>query len=291
LNSYVRFATAAALIAFGGIIGAGAIALVPAAIERIPAIRAEGPPASACEPQTRLPWDRSCQTATAAPQEPPAGTTAREAANAAAAQVPPLARTTEAPPPARAAEVPPPARAVEAPPPARTAAVPPPAPTTPEPSVRDNGRSATPRQAAAGEPLMFTPSPLALPTGGKPSTFTSSQPAPPDAAERPPAAPPAVAARPPRQAAATRAPAENETAPRASAANETAPRAAAAKKKASRQEQAAKRSTREALGVVRRFGETLPEIPVRSYAPDGTQRTIVIRPTNIQDSYYYSAPR
>jgi hypothetical protein len=45
------------------------------------------------------------------------------------------------------------------------------------------------------------------------------------------------------------------------------------------------------LGVVRRFGETLPEIPVRSYAPDGTQRTIVIRPTNIQDSYYYSAPR
>ena len=69
------------------------------------------------------------------------------------------------------------------------------------------------------------------------------------------------------------------------------PRDAAAKKKASRQEQAAKRSTNEALGVVRRFGETLPEIPVRSYAPDGTQRTIVIRPTNIQDSYYYSAPR
>lgn len=273
MNSYVRFATAAALIAFGGIIGAGAIALVPAAIERIPAIRAEGPPASACDPQTRLPWDRNCQAATAAPQEPPAGTAPREAANAAAAEVPPLAGTTEAPPPARAAEVSPPA------------------PTTPEPSVRDNGRSATPRQAAAGEPSMFTPSPLAPPTGGKPSTFSSSQPAPPAATEKPPAATPAVAARPPRQAAATRPSAENETAPRPSAANESAPRAAAAKKKASRQEQAAKRSTSEALGVVRRFGETLPEIPVRSYAPDGTQRTIVIRPTNIQDSYYYSAPR
>ncbi|MET0923695.1 MAG: hypothetical protein ABWY47_11200 [Xanthobacteraceae bacterium] len=269
----MRFATAAALIAFGGIIGAGAIALVPAAIERIPAIRAEGPPASACDPQTRLPWDRNCQAATAAPQEPPAGTAPREAANAAAAEVPPLAGTTEAPPPARAAEVSPPA------------------PTTPEPSVRDNGRSATPRQAAAGEPSMFTPSPLAPPTGGKPSTFSSSQPAPPAATEKPPAATPAVAARPPRQAAATRPSAENETAPRPSAANESAPRAAAAKKKASRQEQAAKRSTSEALGVVRRFGETLPEIPVRSYAPDGTQRTIVIRPTNIQDSYYYSAPR
>ena len=272
MQSYVRFAAAAALIAFGGIIGAGAIALVPAALERIPAIRAEGPPASACDPQTRLPWDRSCQTETALPQQPPASAP-REAANAAAAEVPPPARTVEVPPPARAAEVSPPA------------------PTTPEPSVRDNGRSATPRQAAAGEPSMFTPSPLAPPTGGKPSTFTSSPPAPPAATEKPPAATPAVAARPPRQAAATRPSAENETAPRASAANESAPRAAAAKKKASRQEQAAKRSTSEALGVVRRFGETLPEIPVRSYAPDGTQRTIVIRPTNIQDSYYYSAPR
>ena len=281
MNSYVRFASAAALIAFGGIIGAGAIALVPAAIERIPAIRAEGPPASACDPQTRLPWDRNCPAEAASPQQPAAGAAPREAANAAA----------DVPPPARIVEVPPPARTVEAPPPARAAEVSPPAPTTPEPSVRDNGRSATPRQAAAGEPSMFTPSPLAPPPGGKPSTFTSSQPAPPAATEKPPAATPAVAARPPRQAAATRAPAENETAPRASAANETASRAAAAKKKASRQEQAAKRSTREALGVVRRFGETLPEIPVRSYAADGTQRTIVIRPTNIQDSYYYSAPR
>jgi hypothetical protein len=280
LNSYVRFASAAALIAFGGIIGAGAIALVPAAIERIPAIRAEGPLASACDPQTRLPWDRNCPAEAASPQQPAAGAAPREAADA-AADVPPPARIVEVPPPARTVEVPPPARTVEAPPPARAAEVSPPAPTTPEPSVRDNGRSATPRQAAAGEPSMFTPSPLAPPPGGKPSTFTSSQPAPPAAIEKPPAATPAVAARPPRQAAATRAPAENETAPRASA----------AKKKASRQEQAAKRSTREALGVVRRFGETLPEIPVRSYAADGTQRTIVIRPTNIQDSYYYSAPR
>ena len=71
MHSYVRFATAAALIAFGGIIGAGAIALVPAAIERIPAIRAEGPPASACDPQTRLPWERNCPAEAASPQQPP----------------------------------------------------------------------------------------------------------------------------------------------------------------------------------------------------------------------------
>jgi hypothetical protein len=50
LHSYVRFAAAAALIAFGGIIGAGAIVLVPAAIERVPAIRAEGPPVRSANP-------------------------------------------------------------------------------------------------------------------------------------------------------------------------------------------------------------------------------------------------
>jgi hypothetical protein len=33
------------------------------------------------------------------------------------------------------------------------------------------------------------------------------------------------------------------------------------------------------------------DIPVSSYAADGTPRTIVIRPTSIQDVYYYSAPR
>jgi hypothetical protein len=277
LHSYVRFAAAAALIAFGGIIGAGAIALVPAALERIPAIRAEGPPENACDPQTRLPWDRSCQMATASPQQPPASAP-REAANVAAAEVPPPARTVEVPPPARTVEVPSPARTVDVPSPARTVEVPAPARTTPEPPVRDSARAATARQAAAGEPPTFEPSLLAPPTGGTPSTFTSSPPVPPtlpaDAAPQS-AAVPAVAAQP-------RAPAANESAPRASAA-----------KKASRREQTAKRSTNtnEALGVVRRFGETLPEIPVRSYAPDGTQRTIVIRPTNIQDSYYYSAPR
>jgi hypothetical protein len=47
----------------------------------------------------------------------------------------------------------------------------------------------------------------------------------------------------------------------------------------------------EALNAVRRFQDNLRDIPVSSYAADGTQRTIVIRPTSIQDVYYYSAPR
>jgi hypothetical protein len=42
---------------------------------------------------------------------------------------------------------------------------------------------------------------------------------------------------------------------------------------------------------VRRFGDDLRDIPVSSYAADGTRRNIVIRPTNIQDVYYYSRPR
>ena len=47
----------------------------------------------------------------------------------------------------------------------------------------------------------------------------------------------------------------------------------------------------EALNAVRRFQDNLRDIPVSSYAADGTRRTIVIRPTSIQDVYYYSAPR
>jgi hypothetical protein len=90
--------------------------------------------------------------------------------------------------------------------------------------------------------------------------------------------------------------------------NVTRPRQAApvaterhvAKPAAEPQLPAAKKTTRdargtkpsnEALNAVRRFQDNLRDIPVSSYAGDGTQRTIVIRPTSIQDVYYYSAPR
>jgi hypothetical protein len=90
--------------------------------------------------------------------------------------------------------------------------------------------------------------------------------------------------------------------------NVTRPRQAApvaterhvAKPAAEPQLPAAKKTTRdargtkpsnEALNAVRRFQDNLRDIPVSSYAADGTQRTIVIRPTSIQDVYYYSAPR
>jgi hypothetical protein len=46
-----------------------------------------------------------------------------------------------------------------------------------------------------------------------------------------------------------------------------------------------------ALNTLKRFGDNLPDIPVSAYAADGARRKIIIRPTSIQDVYYYSAPR
>src|SRR5215831_11686136 len=72
---------------------------------------------------------------------------------------------------------------------------------------------------------------------------------------------------------------------------EAQPRAAVAKKPASEARAAKQRPATEALNALRRFQDNLHDIPVSAYAADGTQRTIVIRPTSIQDVYYYSAPR
>jgi len=66
---------------------------------------------------------------------------------------------------------------------------------------------------------------------------------------------------------------------------------AAAAKMATRRVQTAKKSTNDALNAVRKFGEGLRDIPVSSYSADGTRREIVIHPRSIQDVYYYSAPR
>ena len=69
-------------------------------------------------------------------------------------------------------------------------------------------------------------------------------------------------------------------------------RVPASKNKTSdRADRAAKRSTSESVKAVRRFGDALQDIPVSAYAPDGAQRRIVIRPTSVQDVYYYSVPR
>src|SRR5262249_8669405 len=63
-----------------------------------------------------------------------------------------------------------------------------------------------------------------------------------------------------------------------------------APKKTAREDRGAKQAD-EALNAVRKFQDNLRDIPVSSYAGDGTRRMIMIRPTSIQDVYYYSAPR
>jgi len=59
-------------------------------------------------------------------------------------------------------------------------------------------------------------------------------------------------------------------------------------KRTARRDRATKPPPNEALNAVRKFGDGRPEIPADSYAADGTRRKIVVRPTSIQDVYYYS---
>jgi hypothetical protein len=94
--------------------------------------------------------------------------------------------------------------------------------------------------------------------------------------------------RPVRTRSVRRTPAEERHVAQSPAAAQT--RAPLAKRVA-RGDRTAKRPTSEALNAVRKFDDARPEIPANSYAADGTPRRIVIRPTSIQDVYYYSAPR
>ena len=92
---------------------------------------------------------------------------------------------------------------------------------------------------------------------------------------------------PVRTRSVRRAPAEERHVTQSPAAAQT--RAPLAKRVA--RGERTKRPASEALNAVRKFDDALPEIPANSYAADGTPRRIVIRPTSIQDVYYYSAPR
>jgi hypothetical protein len=66
---------------------------------------------------------------------------------------------------------------------------------------------------------------------------------------------------------------------------------APAPKKTAHHRPSERRRTNEALNSVRRFGDRLHDVPVNAYAADGMRRSIPVRPTSIQDIYYYSIPR
>jgi hypothetical protein len=84
--------------------------------------------------------------------------------------------------------------------------------------------------------------------------------------------------------------AERKVAPRIATRNPSKPHLTA-ERQAPQRTRTAKQSTREALGVMRRFDDSLPNLPVTAFSADGAPRRIVIRPTSIQDVYYYSSRR
>jgi hypothetical protein len=53
----------------------------------------------------------------------------------------------------------------------------------------------------------------------------------------------------------------------------------------------AEKRAKEARRAVRRFDDSLRDIPLSAYSGDGSRRMIVIHPTSIQDYYYYSTRR
>ena len=63
MSSHLRFITAASLIVFGGMIGVGAVALLPTAADRtlLGSAASSDLPATPCK-QSGLPFDRGCLT-------------------------------------------------------------------------------------------------------------------------------------------------------------------------------------------------------------------------------------
>jgi hypothetical protein len=249
VSSHLRLVTATTLIAFGCVIGVGALALFPTAAKQPPvgnpAISDSG--ATPCKQQSWLPFDRSCLTRRDLPWIAGQGT-----ANAPGdADKPPKLSLTESQDVA----------------------------TGPQEVASQSSQP-----AASLDPLVLRASVR---------QDVATQAAPQEAAR-----PASVAG--PQQ---SQAPASQELVPQKTLqpGNTTAPKPLVqsskpaieaearplAQKKAARQQRTAKRSTNEN----QKQGDKLHNIPVTSYAADGTQRTVMIRPTSIQDAYYYSAPR
>ncbi|HEY7246217.1 MAG TPA: hypothetical protein VH678_20280 [Xanthobacteraceae bacterium] len=76
---------------------------------------------------------------------------------------------------------------------------------------------------------------------------------------------------------------------RAQPAHETTKPRVSALKRTARRARTAERRTHKALAAIRRFEDSRRDIPMNAYAAEGPPRRIIIRPTSIQDVYYYSA--
>ena len=324
MYSNLRFVACASLVAAASLVGV--LALFPDALEELLVANTEisDPPAAACQQQEWWQLDRSCLSRRGMPwaagpqvssavtvEVPSAAEGASEQAltenrSAATAPVVETAQQNEATTPvetAQRSEVAAPQQETPAPPPVaeerqiakpRSEATAPPQDTPTPPPVAEERQIAKPQsETTAHQPETPAPAPVAVER--QISTQRSEVAAPQQETPAPP--PVAVERHTAKQRSAVVAP-QPETPPPAAVgrraakpAAEAQPRAAAAKKAAPGHRAAKQRSTNEALNAVRRFQDNLRDIPVSAYAADGTRRTIVIRPTSIQDVYYYSAPR
>jgi hypothetical protein len=253
VSSHLRLVTASTLVAFGCVIGVGALALFPTAAKQPPvgnpAISDSG--ATPCKQQSWLRFDRSCLTRRDLPWIAGPGT-----ANAPGADKPAVLSLTESPDVAAslqevASQSSPPAASLD--------------PLVLRASVRQDvaTQTAAPQEQArtasvAGpqQSVAFAPQELVPQKTLQPGNTT----------------------------------APNPLVQRSKPVIDAAARPLAQKKTAGPQ-RTAKRSRNEDLNGGQKQGDKLHAIPVTSYAADGTQRTVVIRPTSIQDAYYYSAPR
>ena len=257
MYSFVRFAAAASLIAFGGIVTIGALALIPSVAQRVLVAGGEmsRPPAIPCERQTSLGFDPDCSSVTPQRDLP------RMAGYGGLS-----ALTGEAPAPA-------------------------PAEKAPEKPVTETERPAAapvPQESARQAAITAPERPAAVPQGSARQAVITAPERPATVSQE--SARQAVITAPERVTPVSPPATEQRPSPKPMIKAQARPPAA---KKVVRRDQAAKRSTSEALRTVRRFGDrdTLQDIPVSSYAADGQQRTIVIRPTSVQDVYYYSVRR
>ena len=175
MHSHVRFAAAASLIAFGSIIGGGALVLVPPAVDRLLVARAgmSHPPAP-CERQAWPHSDRDCLSVTPPPRDLP-----RIAAHGSLDAVTATTQIPAQAPAQVAAQVP---IQVTAQVPIHVPAqAPSPVERAPEQPLPES------RHAAAAPPELARPSFITEPAQGTP--------APPLVAAKPPSAKPAVASR------------------------------------------------------------------------------------------------
>jgi hypothetical protein len=264
VSSHLRLVTAATLIAFGCVISVGALALLPTAAKQPPVGHAaiSDPAATSCKPQSWLPFDRSCLTRRDLPWIAERGTP--QAAGDADSL--PTQSLTESP---VVASGPQEVRS-EASVLAASSQ-----PSVPPASVR---QEAVPQAEVPQEAVRLVS--VAGPQESAPQASSAQELVPRQSLQQG-----NIAASKPlvqRPAAIER------RAPKSTIEAETRP---PAQKKVASQQRTAKRSTNEDLNEARKKDDKLHDIPVTSYTADGAKRTVVIRPTSVQDAYYYSAPR